>query len=77
MITANFANERLMLAGQCVAIGELAYREARRYAKERIAFGKPIIDLSGRDVETAFPDGGRINVRFQDKRIDITPAPAE
>ncbi|MBP8806232.1 MAG: acyl-CoA dehydrogenase family protein [Kofleriaceae bacterium] len=42
MITANFANERLMLAGQCVAIAELAYREARRYAKERIAFGKPI-----------------------------------
>jgi acyl-CoA dehydrogenase len=42
MITANFANERLMLAGQCVAIAELAYREARRYARERIAFGKPI-----------------------------------
>ena len=42
MITANFANERLMLAGQCVAIPELAYREARRYARERMAFGKPI-----------------------------------
>lgn len=42
MIMANFASERLMLAGQCVAIGELAYREARRYARERIAFGKPI-----------------------------------
>lgn len=42
MITSNFANERLMLAGQCVAIAELAYREARRYAKDRVAFGKPI-----------------------------------
>jgi len=42
MIMANFASERLMLAGQCVAIAELAYREARRYAKERVAFGKPI-----------------------------------
>ena len=42
MIMANFASERLMLAGQCVAIAELAYREARRYAKERSAFGKPI-----------------------------------
>lgn len=42
MITSNFAGERLMLAGQCVAIAELAYREARRYAKERVAFGKPI-----------------------------------
>ncbi len=42
MIMSNFAGERLMLAGQCVAIAELAYREARRYAKERVAFGKPI-----------------------------------
>jgi acyl-CoA dehydrogenase len=42
MIMSNFAGERLMLAGQCVAIAELAYREARRYAKERQAFGKPI-----------------------------------
>ncbi len=42
MIMANFSGERLMLAGQCVAIAELAYREARRYAKERNAFGKPI-----------------------------------
>ena len=42
MIMSNFAGERLMLAGQCVAIAELAYREARRYAKERAAFGKPI-----------------------------------
>ncbi len=42
LIMSNFAAERLMLAGQCVAIGELAYREARRYAKERQAFGKSI-----------------------------------
>jgi len=42
VIMANFAGERLMLAGQCVAIAELAHREARRYAKERAAFGKPI-----------------------------------
>jgi acyl-CoA dehydrogenase len=42
MIMSNFAGERLMLAGQCVAIAELAYREARRYARERVAFGKAI-----------------------------------
>ncbi len=42
MIMSNFASERLMLAGQCVAIAELAYREAKRYAKQRVAFGKPI-----------------------------------
>ena len=42
MIMVNFAGERLMLAGQCVAIAELAYREAIAYAKERQAFGKPL-----------------------------------
>lgn len=42
MIMMNFASERLMLAGQCVAIAELAYREAIAYAKERQAFGKPL-----------------------------------
>jgi acyl-CoA dehydrogenase len=42
MITANFAAERLMLAGQCVAIAELAYRESIRYARERHAFGKSL-----------------------------------
>jgi acyl-CoA dehydrogenase len=42
MIMTNFAAERLMLAGQCVAIAELAYRESIRYAKERHAFGKSI-----------------------------------
>ena len=42
MIMMNFAGERLMLAGQCVAIAELAYREAVAYARERQAFGKPL-----------------------------------
>ncbi len=41
-IMANFANERLYLAAQCVAISELAYRESIRYAKERQAFGKSL-----------------------------------
>ncbi|MBA3396073.1 MAG: acyl-CoA dehydrogenase family protein [Deltaproteobacteria bacterium] len=42
MIMVNFAGERLMLAGQCVAIAELAYRESITYARERQAFGKPL-----------------------------------
>ena len=42
MIMTNFAAERLMLAGQCVAIAELAYRESIAYARERQAFGKPL-----------------------------------
>ena len=42
MIMTNFAGERLMLAAQCVAIAELAYREAIAYARERTAFGKPL-----------------------------------
>jgi acyl-CoA dehydrogenase len=46
-IMLNFAAERLMLAGNCVAIGELAYREACAYARERQAFGK---SLSGQQV---------------------------
>jgi acyl-CoA dehydrogenase len=41
-IVANFVEERLMLAGNCVAIAELAYRESVRYAKERMAFGKTL-----------------------------------
>ncbi len=40
MIMMNFVTERLMVAGQCVAIAELAYRESVSYAKERRAFGK-------------------------------------
>jgi acyl-CoA dehydrogenase len=43
MIMINFAGERLALAAQCVAIAELAYREAVGYARERKAFGKPIV----------------------------------
>ncbi len=42
MIMVNFAAERLYLAGQCVAIAELAYRESIAYARERHAFGKPL-----------------------------------
>jgi acyl-CoA dehydrogenase len=38
----NFVGERLGLAGQCVAIAELAYREAIAYSRERQAFGKPL-----------------------------------
>jgi acyl-CoA dehydrogenase len=41
-ITANFVAERLMLAAQCVAIGELAYRESVAYAQARHAFGQPL-----------------------------------
>jgi acyl-CoA dehydrogenase len=42
MIMTNFVSERLMLAGQCVAIAELAYRESVEYAKQRHAFGKSL-----------------------------------
>ncbi|HEY4057346.1 MAG TPA: acyl-CoA dehydrogenase family protein [Kofleriaceae bacterium] len=42
MIMVNFAAERLMLAGQCVAIAELAYRESVAYVKQRHAFGKAL-----------------------------------
>ena len=42
MIMTNFVTERLMLAGQCVAIAELAYRESVAYAKQRHAFGKSL-----------------------------------
>lgn len=41
-IMKNFVTERLLLAGQCVAIAELAYRESVAYARERTAFGKPL-----------------------------------
>ncbi|MGZ3451111.1 MAG: acyl-CoA dehydrogenase family protein [Polyangiales bacterium] len=41
-IMLNFATERLFLAGNCVAIAELAYRESIAYAKERAAFGKTL-----------------------------------
>jgi acyl-CoA dehydrogenase len=42
MIMLNFAGERLALAGQCVAISELAYRESIEYARQREAFGKAL-----------------------------------
>ncbi len=42
MIVANFVTERVFLAGQCVAIAELAYRESIAYARERHAFGKSL-----------------------------------
>ena len=41
-IMANFANERLLLAAQCVAIAELAYRESVAYARERRAFDRAL-----------------------------------
>ncbi len=45
MIMMNFVGERLALAGQCVAIAELAYREAVAYARERKAFGKTVMSF--------------------------------
>ncbi len=42
-IMINFANERLFLAGQCVSIAELCYREAVKYAKDRKAFGRTLM----------------------------------
>ena len=39
-IMANFVTERLMLAGQCVAIADLAYSQSKTYARQREAFGK-------------------------------------
>jgi acyl-CoA dehydrogenase len=41
-IMGNFVTERVYLAGQCVAIAELAYRESVQYARDRHAFGKPL-----------------------------------
>ena len=41
-ILANFARERLLLAGQCVAIGQLALGESISYARQRSAFGRPL-----------------------------------
>ena len=42
-VVANFVEERLLLAGNCVAIGALAYREAVTYARDRHAFGKSLM----------------------------------
>ena len=41
-IMSNFVAERLMLAGQCVAIAELALQESISYAQQRRAFGKSL-----------------------------------
>lgn len=41
-IVMNFVAERVYLAGQCVAIAQLAYRESIAYARERTAFGKTL-----------------------------------
>jgi acyl-CoA dehydrogenase len=38
----NFANERLILAANCVAIGQLALDASIRHAQQRHAFGRPI-----------------------------------
>jgi acyl-CoA dehydrogenase len=45
MIMMNFAAERLVLAGQCVAIAELAYRESINYARELNVFGKALMGM--------------------------------
>jgi len=42
VLMANFVAERVHLAGQCVSIAELAYRESLAYARERRAFGKSL-----------------------------------
>ena len=38
----NFANERLLLATNCVAIAQLALDASIQYARDRTAFGRPI-----------------------------------
>jgi acyl-CoA dehydrogenase len=42
-IVQNFVSERLAIAGQCVAIMELAYRESVQYARDRRAFDRPLV----------------------------------
>lgn len=42
-IMANFVTERIALAAQCVAIAGLAHSEAIAWARERQAFGRPIV----------------------------------
>ncbi|MBM4377201.1 MAG: acyl-CoA dehydrogenase family protein [Deltaproteobacteria bacterium] len=41
-IVKNFVAERLALASNAVAIATLALAESARYARERVAFGKPL-----------------------------------
>ncbi len=42
-IMLNFNNERIMLAAQAWAFGQVCYEEALAYARERQTFGKPLI----------------------------------
>jgi acyl-CoA dehydrogenase len=42
VLMENFVGERVALAGQCVAIAELAYRESVGWARERQAFGRSL-----------------------------------
>lgn len=36
--------------------------------------GKPIIDITGRDVAKAFPDGGKVLVTYHTGFIEVVPA---
>ncbi len=73
VIMVNFVAERLWLAGQCVAIAEVAYREAVRYAREREAFDHPLMafqvtrhklaDMATR-IAAARALAGEVTVRF-------------
>ncbi len=38
----NFVAERILISAQCAGIAELAYRESRTYAAERVVFGKHV-----------------------------------
>ncbi|MCS6797997.1 MAG: acyl-CoA dehydrogenase family protein [Myxococcota bacterium] len=42
LLMANFVGERVGLAGQCVAIAELAYRETVAWVRQRRAFGRTL-----------------------------------
>jgi acyl-CoA dehydrogenase len=42
VLMQNFAGERLLLAISCVAIAQLAFEHAKRYAEERQVFGRPV-----------------------------------
>jgi acyl-CoA dehydrogenase len=80
-IMVNFTQERLLLAAQCVAISELAYREAIAYARDRQAFGKSLTgfqvirhqhaDMASR-IAAARALTGELTVRYA--RGEQTPA---
>jgi acyl-CoA dehydrogenase len=80
-IMMNFTAERLLLAVQCVAIAELAYRESVRYARERMAFGKSLTAFQvvrhkladmGSRIAAARALTGELTVRYA--RGEQTPA---